>query len=172
MVVRTGTSWRPQVPDVVTEDGPDWDTDDEFLGTENRSMDAKGRLVLPAKHRELLEGGRLVMTLGFDNCLTIHPVADWQDIKASLGQMHRGDKRQRRIARALYSNASKQELDKQGRVSIPSSLRDKVGLTREVAVVGMGNHIELWSAAEWEDEDDLARDAYTNNSEGLGIGAL
>ncbi|WP_370326249.1 division/cell wall cluster transcriptional repressor MraZ [Euzebya sp.] len=150
----------------------DLDTADEFLGTYMHAMDAKGRLVLPAPHRQLLEEGRLVMTLGFDNCLVIHPMQDWQEVSSSLRSMQRGDQHQRRIARAIFSNASKQELDKQGRVSIPPNLRDAVQLTNAVAVIGMGTHIELWSAEEWEAESGISRDAYTNTKGGLGIGSF
>ncbi len=149
----------------------DFDTDeDEFVGTHMHAMDAKGRLVLPADHRSLLEEGRLVMTLGFDNTLVIHPVEDWQRVRESVRGMQRGDVQQRRMARAIYSNASKQVLDKQGRVTIPAKLRQVCGLTKDVAVIGMSTHIEVWDAERWAAEESVSRDAYANTTAPLGIG--
>jgi MraZ protein len=149
----------------------DFDTDeDEFFGTHMHAMDAKGRLVLPSEHRALLEEGKLVMTLGFDNTLAIHPMDDWVQVRASLRSMQRGDQQQRRMARAIYSNASKQVLDKQGRVTIPVNLREICGLTRDVAVVGMGTHIEVWDAKRWAAEEGASRDTYANTTDSLGIG--
>jgi MraZ protein len=144
--------------------------DDEFLGTHMHAMDAKGRLVLPADHRSLLEGGKLVMTLGFDRTVDVHPIEEWQTIRASVAQMQRSDLQQRRMARAIYANASKQVLDKQGRISIPAKLREICGLTRDVAVVGMGDHIEIWDAERWAAEEGASRDTYENTRESLGIG--
>ena len=149
----------------------DFDTDeDEFFGTYMHAMDAKGRLVLPSEHRSLLEEGRLVMTLGFDNTLAIHPMDDWLKVRQSLQGMQRGDVTRRRTARAIYSNASKQVLDKQGRVTIPAKLREHCGLTRDVAVIGMGSHIEVWDAKRWETEDGVSRDSFANTTDSLGIG--
>lgn len=144
--------------------------DDEFLGQHMHAMDTKGRLVLPAEHRALLEGGKIVMTLGFDGSVDVHPIEEWQNIRASIAKMQRGDIAQRRMARAIYANASKQVLDKQGRISIPAKLRELCGLTKDVAVVGMGDHIEIWDADRWGDEDDASRETYANTEHSLGIG--
>lgn len=144
--------------------------DDEFLGQHMHAMDAKGRLVLPAEHRALLEGGKIVMTLGFDGSVDVHPIDEWQNIRASIAKMQRGDIAQRRMARAIYANASKQVLDKQGRITIPAKLRELCGLSKDVAVVGMGDHIEIWDADRWGVEDDASRETYANTEQSLGIG--
>jgi MraZ protein len=144
--------------------------DDEFLGQHMHAMDAKGRLVLPAEHRALLEGGKIVMTLGFDGSVDVHPIDEWQNIRASIAKMQRGDIAQRRMARAIYANASKQVLDKQGRITIPAKLRELCGLSKDVAVVGMGDHIEIWDADRWDVEDDASRETYANTEHSLGIG--
>lgn len=144
--------------------------DDEFLGTAIHAMDAKGRLVLPADHRALLEGGKVVLTLGFDNQVEVHPLAAWQHIRASIAAMQRGDLESRRRARAIFSNASKQVLDKQGRVTIPPKLREVCGMSKDIAIVGMGDHIELWDAERWDTEDDASRDTLASTQESLGIG--
>lgn len=151
----------------------DFDTDeDEFLGTFMHTMDTKGRLVLPSEHRALLEEGRLVMTIGFDGNMVIHPMGDWRELRASISQMQRGSQKQRRIARAMFGHASKQELDKQGRVSVTPKLRDACGLTKDVAVVGVGDHIEVWPAQRWEAEEGASVDAYTSTRDSVGIGNL
>ena len=150
----------------------DFETDDEFLGEFHHSVDAKGRLVLPSDHRSLIGEETIHMTLGFDNIVTIHPPEDWVKVRRSIGEMRRGDRNQRRVARTLFSNASKQALDKQGRITIPPSLREKCGLVKEVVVVGMGEFVEVWPAARWADEEGAAVDAYVNTSESTGMGSL
>ncbi|MEE8602307.1 division/cell wall cluster transcriptional repressor MraZ [Euzebya tangerina] len=156
--------------DNIVEDGIE--LDDEFLGEFHHSVDAKGRLVLPSDHRSLIGKETIHMTLGFDNIMTIHPPADWVKIRASVGEMRRGDRSQRRTARALFSNASKQTLDKQGRITIPPNLREKCGLTKEVVVVGMGEFIEVWPQDRWESEQGEANDLYVNTDETTGMGSL
>jgi MraZ protein len=146
--------------------------EDEFLGTYVHALDAKGRLVLPSDHRLLLGGGPLVMTLGFDRTVDIHTLRGWQQLRGSLAQGHRGDLTQRRLARAVFANASKQHLDRQGRVTVPPSLREQCGLRKDVAIVGMGPHIELWDAARWAEEDAASRDTYVNTRDAVGIGNL
>lgn len=150
----------------------DFDIDAEFLGSFSHSMDAKGRLVLPSEHRALLQGGALVMTIDFDGNMVIHPPESWRRLRASLNQMRRGDQSQRRTARAIYSHASKQELDKQGRVMVTPKLRDSCGLSKDVVVVGMGEHIEVWPAERWEAEEGASLDTYTNTRDSVGIGNL
>ncbi|MGI9016377.1 MAG: division/cell wall cluster transcriptional repressor MraZ [Euzebya sp.] len=168
----TGGSWWGTVVE-KGRDVEDFDTDeDEFLGTFMHSLDTKGRLVLPSEHRALLEEGRLVMTLGFDGNMVIHPVADWRVMRDSLGEMQRGNREQRRIARAIYGHASKQVMDRQGRVTVTQKLRTTCNLMKDVAVVGMGDHIEVWPAEAWGDEEGASVETYTSTRDSVGIGKL
>lgn len=126
------------------------DDEAEFLGFHHHSMDTKGRLVLPAPHRKLLEEG-LVMTIGFENCLTVHTLDDWKVVRASLRSLQTNDRQQRQFARMIASHAERTTLDKQGRVTIPQRLRQYAQLSKDCTVVGAEKHAEIWDAERWED---------------------
>lgn len=122
----------------------------EFLGTHRHAMDAKGRLVLPAPYRELLREG-MVMTIGYDNCLTLQTPDQWEQTVTALRGLRSSNPRERMFSRLVASNAQRQELDKQGRISIPQELRDYARLTRDVAVVGDITRVEIWDAGRWDE---------------------
>lgn len=150
--------------DLETDEAP------EFLGVHRHSMDTKGRLVLPAPHRELLEGG-LVMTIGFDNCLTVHPMEEWSRVRAALRELKTTDPVQRRFARMITSQAEHTQLDKQGRITIPQRLREYAHLTRDCAVVGAETRAEIWDSARWQEYEQggLAGLAETSTTFDIGI---
>ena len=120
-----------------------------FLGEYQHTLDPKGRVILPSAFREELEGG-LVMTVGLDHCLAVHPLADWQRVVDSLRELRTTDRRERMFARMLTASAHPEVLDRQGRVTIPARLREYADLTKDVAVVGADSRLELWDAAAWE----------------------
>lgn len=120
-----------------------------FLGEYQHQLDDKGRLILPSAFREHLQEG-LVMTVGLDHCLTIHPQADWQRVLAGLRSLRSTDRRERMFARMITSSAHAEELDRQGRVTIPPRLREYAGLRKDVTVVGWDSQIELWDTPTWE----------------------
>lgn len=124
--------------------------DANFLGTHHHSMDDKGRLVLPATFRELLKEG-MVMTIGYDNCLTLQTPTQWDKTLATLKGLKTSNPRERLFSRLVASNAEPQTLDKQGRISVPQDLREYARLTRDVAVVGAVTRVELWDAARWDE---------------------
>ena len=107
----------------------------EFLGTHHHAMDTKGRLVLPATFRELLKEG-MVMTIGYDNCLTLQTTSEWKKTLTTLRSLKTSNPRERLFTRLVASNAEPQTLDKQGRISIPQDLREYARLDKDVAVVG------------------------------------
>lgn len=121
----------------------------EFLGTHRHAMDTKGRLVLPATFRELLKDG-MVMTIGYDHCLTLQTPEEWRRTLDTLRGLRSSNPRERMFSRLIASNAEPQEPDKQGRISIPSDLRSYARLTKDVAVVGAVTRVELWDAERWE----------------------
>jgi MraZ protein len=120
-----------------------------FLGEYQHTLDPKGRVILPSAFREQLEEG-LVMTVGLDHCLTVHPVADWQRVLEGLRSLRTTDRRERMFARMLTASAHAEELDRQGRITIPARLRDYADLQRDIAVVGADSRLELWNAQAWE----------------------
>ena len=119
-----------------------------FLGTHAPRLDEKGRLVLPAKFREQLAAG-LVLTRGQDRSLVVWPTAEFTSYAERLGEASRSDARVRAYLRVLFSGASDEIPDRQGRITVPPGLRDYAGLDREVIVVGNGTTAEIWDAETW-----------------------
>ncbi len=129
-----------------------------FLGRFEHSIDTKGRLALPARYRDNLADG-VVVTRGFDSCLLIYPMAVWSPLASKVSQLSISDPDVRALRRLLFSEAADLELDKQGRILIPSDLRNYAELDREAVIVGMHTFIEIWSPARWSDEQStLDRD--------------
>lgn len=120
-----------------------------FLGTYEPRLDEKGRLILPAKYRDQLSGG-LVITKGQEHCLYIYPMDTFQVVMKRLLQAPATMKEARSYTRVFLSGASDQILDKQGRINIPAGLREYAALTRDVSVIGSGDHAEIWDRDAWE----------------------
>jgi len=123
--------------------------EDMFLGEYEHTLDDKNRLTLPAKFRESFPDG-LVLTRGMDGCLYAYPRADWdrlvQSRLASLDLLSRDD---RMIQRYFFSAAAEARPDRQGRIMIPAALARHAGLSREVVVAGVRDHLEIWDRAAW-----------------------
>ena len=114
-----------------------------FMGRFNHSVDAKGRVILPAKFREKL-GDEFVMTVGLDGCLFVFPNEQWEVFAEQLSNLP-GTAEGREFQRYFYENAVSCEIDKQGRVLIPADLRAAAGLTKDIVFIGMNKRIEIWS---------------------------
>lgn len=119
-----------------------------FLGTHSPRLDEKGRLILPAKFREELSGG-LVLTRGQERCLYVFSQAEFENVHEQMRQAPISSKQARDYIRVFLSGASDEVPDKQGRVTIPASLREYAGLGKELAVIGAGSRAEIWDAAAW-----------------------
>lgn len=119
-----------------------------FLGTYEPRLDDKGRLILPAKFREQFAGG-IVLTRGQDRCLFAFPMREFEEMHTRLRQAPLSDKKARDYARVLLSGAMDDVPDKQGRITLPVTLRSYAGLDREVAVIGAGARVEIWDAQAW-----------------------
>jgi MraZ protein len=119
-----------------------------FLGEFSHTIDDKGRLTLPSKFRALLAGG-LVVTRGIDKCLFVFPLNEWQNLAHKVSSLPLADPQAREFRRLLFSGASDDVPDKQGRVLIPQYLREYAGLDGEVVVAGLNTHVEIWSLAAW-----------------------
>ncbi len=120
-----------------------------FLGTHTPRLDEKGRLFLPARFREQLAGG-LVMTKGQERCLYVFAEADFAALHDRIRQAPLSAKAVRDYARVFFAGASAEVPDKQGRINIPSALRQYAGLSRDCAVIGASSHVEIWDATAWE----------------------
>jgi len=120
-----------------------------FLGTHAPRLDDKGRLVLPAKFREQLAAG-LVLTKGQDRSLVVWPAVEFAAYSERLNEASRSDARVRAYLRVLFSGASDEIPDRQGRITVPPALRDYAGLDRDVIVVGNGTTAEIWDEQTWQ----------------------
>ncbi|MBE6484378.1 MAG: division/cell wall cluster transcriptional repressor MraZ [Actinomycetaceae bacterium] len=119
-----------------------------FLGTYEPRLDDKGRLILPAKYRDQLQGG-LVMTRGQEHCLYVFPFSEFERMQEQLRQAPLTSKEARSYLRVFLSGAVDDVPDKQGRITIPAVLRTYAGLTRDLAVIGAGSRVEIWDQQAW-----------------------
>lgn len=128
-----------------------------FQGAAALNLDAKGRLGVPARHRDALSvacSGRLVVTAHPHQCLVIYPEPAWQPIRAQVLAAPSLDPRSAAIKRLLVGNARDEEMDSTGRVLIAPELREWAGLDKQVWLVGQGTHFELWSDAGWKKQQE------------------
>ena len=119
-----------------------------FLGEYQHNLDDKGRLVMPRKFRHDLADG-VVITKGHEKCVYAFTVEQWEIEVAETKELSRKDKGTRLYSRSFFGSAADVELDKQGRIPIPTALRDFAGLDKDVTVVGVAERIEIWDAATW-----------------------
>lgn len=130
-----------------------------FRGRHQHTVDSKGRTSFPVRFRELLEARgerRLVVTAGLDPCLVAYPVAEWERFEARLASLPQFDRSVTLLRRLYVSGATECDLDKSGRILIPSALRKHASLKREALWAGMGTHIELWAVDAFEAETRAA----------------
>ena len=138
-----------------------------FRGVQHINMDAKGRLAVPARQREgLLEqcNGRVVITIDTQStCLTLYPLPEWERIEAEIQALPALNPAVKRFQRLMLGYAADIELDGNGRVLMPQSLREYAHLEKKVVLVGQGNKLELWAEDRWvaEREAALSADADT-----------
>jgi MraZ protein len=155
-VEESGLGWSE------VEDGPGGGG--VFFGTHTPRLDDKGRIVLPAKFRDALGDG-LVVTRGQDRCLYVWPRADFERMTARLSQTTGRGRDDRSYVRLLYSGASDEQPDKQGRVTIPPTLREYARLERDCVVIGAMDKIEIWDAAGWEQYMSEHEDGFSDLDE-------
>ncbi|HLJ69019.1 MAG TPA: division/cell wall cluster transcriptional repressor MraZ [Chloroflexota bacterium] len=119
-----------------------------LLGQYERTLDEKGRLAVPAELRSGLGSGA-VLTRGFDNCLCIYPAARWEALALAVDDLPHVRTEVRDLARSMFGGAVPCDLDRQGRVAIPSFLRQHAGLSTDVVVVGVNSRAEVWDRQAW-----------------------
>ena len=124
-----------------------------FIGTYNNSIDAKNRMIVPAKFREEL-GYKVVLTLGIDNCIYLYPMKEWEVFMEKLAKLPISDPKARNFARNFTGNAEECEVDRQGRITLSQNLREQTGMVKELTTIGCMNKIEIWSREEYEGAGD------------------
>ena len=143
-----------------------------FMGEYNHTIDAKGRLIIPSKFREVL-GEEFVITKGLDGCLFAYDNQEWNAFEEKLRALPLSRKDNRQFARFFLAGAAEVEVDKQGRILIPSNLREFAGLLKDVVLVGVASRVEIWSKEKWDslqEEDDEAVEDIAERMSELGLG--
>ncbi|MGR3741974.1 division/cell wall cluster transcriptional repressor MraZ [Companilactobacillus sp. DQM5] len=135
-----------------------------FMGEYNHTLDAKGRVIVPAKFRQSL-GDDFVLTKGMDGCLFGYPNDQWKKLEEQLDQLPLTKKDARAFVRFFYSSATETEIDKQGRINISSSLMDYADLDKNCVIVGVSNRIEIWDKERWNEFSDNAAENFDDISE-------
>jgi MraZ protein len=120
-----------------------------FLGQYEHTIDDKGRLTIPARYRDLLIEGAFI-TEGFDQNLMVLTSSAFMTISDRVNRMSMTDPTVRDLKRMMFGRANQAEIDKAGRMLIPSFLRERAELKTNIVVVGMGDYFELWSAENWQ----------------------
>ena len=136
------------------------------MGEYQHSVDAKGRLIIPSKFREQLSE-IFVITRGLDNCLFGYPMDEWRKLEEKLKALPMTKKDARQFARFFFSGATEVELDKQGRVNIPTTLMQYAGLAKECVVIGVSNRIEIWAKENWEPYFEESQNSFSDIAENL-----
>ena len=126
-----------------------------FTGEFRHTIDAKGRLIVPSRLREELPNNRIVLAQYFTGCIGLWWGEGWAKLEEDLIGLKRSSPESRRLVRIFSSSVHQDEVDKQGRVTVPQSLRDYAGIGRDVVVIGAIDHGELWSPDRWEQEKAL-----------------
>ncbi|MBN1162327.1 division/cell wall cluster transcriptional repressor MraZ [Patescibacteria group bacterium] len=121
-----------------------------FLGQYNPIITDGSRIVLPKKHREQIPGDQVILSRGFESCILVYDKSDWQD-KAQKQVENLKEFKTSDLERYLYTSAVEVSIDVQGRLVIPSELKDYAGIEKATSVIGVGDHIEIWSKQTWED---------------------
>ncbi len=137
-----------------------------FMGEYQHSVDAKGRLIVPSKFREDL-GNTFVITRGLDNCLFGYPMDEWRKLEEKLKELPMTKKDARAFARFFFSGATEVEIDKQGRINIPSTLATYAKIEKECVVLGVSSKIEIWAKEAWESYFNEAEDSFNEIAENL-----
>lgn len=119
-----------------------------FLGEYEHTIDAKGRLAVPAKFRAQMDKGA-VISKGMGTCLSVYTMEHWEEKSTELASGKSSDEL-RDFERRIYPSASEVELDGQGRMVIPAKLRNYAGLASEVTVAGVRDHFEIWDRTAWQ----------------------
>jgi MraZ protein len=131
-----------------------------FTGEFRRTIDSKGRLIVPARMRDELENDEVVLVVGPDGCIEAYSGAGWRDYEQRLLEQQHSNRTARAVVRRIAASAHSDQVDRQGRLHIPDNLRRWAGIDRDVVVAGHLRHAEIWSPERWEgsvpSQDQLA----------------
>jgi len=134
-----------------------------FKGSYMYSVDDKGRVSLPAKLRKYVSpeaGDTFVVTRGFEKCLFVYPIDEWNKLESNLRNLSSYDPQHRRFIRAILELAQESQIDSQARISIPPELREYASIQNEVRIIGTLDKIELWNPKIYEEYKNSQPESY------------
>lgn len=120
-----------------------------FLGEYNTKFSGKGRVILPHKFRQELKAKEIILSRGFEECIWGFDLKDFEEEAKSTLEISATEERARYMRRYLFSGSESVELDRQGRIIIPSTLLDFASVKKEVTIIGAGDHFEVWNTKKW-----------------------
>lgn len=124
-----------------------------FFGEFEHAVDDKGRMTIPAKFREYLDGG-LVVTKGIDPCLWLYPLDAWLMLSGKVSRLSLTQPSAREFRRQVFGGAANSVPDRQGRVNLPAYLREYANLDNQAVIVGLYDHCEIWNAERWKERSE------------------
>lgn len=136
------------------------------MGEFQHNIDIKGRMIVPAKFREGL-GDSFVLTRGLDQCLFVYPMEEWKVLESKLKKLPLTKKDARQFTRFFFSGAVECEIDKQGRINIPQTLRTYSKLEKECIIIGVSSRLEVWAKEIWEDYFTESEQSFAEIAENL-----
>ena len=141
-----------------------------LIGEYEHSLDAKGRLIMPAKLRTDM-GEKFIITKGLDGCLFVFSQIEWSNFESKLKELPLTNKNARDFVRFFLSGATECEIDKQGRFLLVNTLREYAEITKEVIIIGVGTRLEIWNKDKWKkynSNENISADTIAENMTMLG----
>ena len=142
-----------------------------LIGEYEHSLDAKGRLIMPAKLRTDM-GEKFIITKGLDGCLFVFSQIEWSNFESKLKELPLTNKNARDFVRFFLSGATECEIDKQGRFLLVNTLREYAEISKEVIIIGVGTRLEIWNKDKWKkynSNENISADTIAENMTMLGI---
>ncbi len=136
-----------------------------FTGEFRHTVDVKGRLIVPSRMRDVLSGGQVILTRWLEDCIAIWSQEGWERMQDKLLAAGSASREARDFVRMVSSSAHIDEVDKQGRITVPTPLREYAGLTRDCVVIGANTHLEIWDAATWRAYEQEQEQAFAEQEE-------
>ncbi|MBE6118569.1 MAG: division/cell wall cluster transcriptional repressor MraZ [Solobacterium sp.] len=137
-----------------------------FIGEYRHGLDAKNRLIIPAKFRDEL-GDTFIVTVGFDGCLNVYTMASWERMAARVSGLPMTKQDSRQLVRVFMGSARQVDVDGMGRIPLHSSLLKNAGITKKCVLVGVLDHIEIWDEEKWDSYYSEANSSINENAENL-----
>lgn len=137
-----------------------------FIGEYHHNIDEKGRIAIPSKYRELL-GTNFIITRGIEHCIYVYPESTFKSIVTKLESLPFTKKDARAFTRFFMSGAASIELDKQGRMNIPTPLKSYANLTKNCVIIGTGDRLEIWDENSFNEFISSCNDEMSDIAESL-----